>query len=310
MNKMPHEIIFHNYPTSPFSEKVRVAFGIKRLAWRSVVQPVIMPKPDLIPLTGGYRKIPVMQIGADVFCDSQLILRELERRFPTPSLLPHGKGLPYGIGFWSDRLIFSAAVAIIFGEIGDAVPEDFKKDRAAMSGGSFSSEALKRAVPQMKDQYRAHLNFVAEQLEDGRAFLQGAEPTMADVQAMMNPWFINSALPHKAKATLEEFPKVVSWFARVRAIGHGTHSDMSPKEALAIAKAATSEARTAHDPFDPAGRKPGDKVAVSADDYGRDPIAGEIVFSNAHEIAIRRSDPAVGEVVVHFPRAGFAVAAV
>ena len=105
---MAHEIIFHNYPNSPFSEKVRVAFGIKKLAWRSVIQPVIMPKPDLIPLTGGYRKIPVMQIGADIFCDTQIILREIERRFPAPSLVPHGRGLPYGIGFWADRQIFQA----------------------------------------------------------------------------------------------------------------------------------------------------------------------------------------------------------
>src|SRR5471032_230177 len=307
---MPREIILHNYPNSPFSEKVRVAFGIKKLAWRSVVQPVIMPKPDLVPLTGGYRKIPVMQIGADIFCDSQIILRELERLHPTPSLSPQNKGAPYGIGFWADRLIFQAAVAIIFGEIGDAVPEDFKKDRAAMSGGSFSTTALKRAVPHMKDQYRAHLSFVEEQLADGRTFLQGAEATMADVQTMMNPWFVNSALPHKAKSTLEEFPKVAAWYERVRAIGHGTHKDMSPKEALAIARDATSEARTANDPHDPNGRKPGEKVTVSADDYGRDPIAGEIVFSNAHQIAIRRTDPAVGEVVVHFPRAGFSVAAV
>ncbi|HEY4942109.1 MAG TPA: glutathione S-transferase family protein [Rhizomicrobium sp.] len=304
---MTHEIIFHNYPNSPFSEKVRVAFGIKKLAWRSVIQPVIMPKPDLIPLTGGYRKIPVMQIGADIFCDSQIILREIERRYPSPSLVPRGKGLSYGLGFWADRQIFQAAVAIIFGEIGDHVPEDFKKDRAAMSGGGFSSEALKAAVPFMREAYRAHTSFIEEQLDDGRAFLQGAEVTLADIHAFMNPWFVASALPHRAKATLEEFPKVVAWYERVKAIGHGTSSDMTPKEALAVAKAATSEAKPAADPFDPGGRKPGDKVTVSADDYGRDPIAGELVFSNAHEIAIKRSDPAVGEVVVHFPRAGFVV---
>lgn len=307
---MTHEIVFHNYPNSPFSEKVRVAFGIKKLSWRSVIQPVIMPKPDLIPLTGGYRKIPVMQIGADVFCDSQIILREIERRYPSPSLVPRGKGLSYGLGFWADRQIFQAAVAIIFGEIGDHVPEDFKKDRAAMSGGSFSSEALKAAVPFMREAYRAHTSFIEEQLDDGRAFLQGAEATLADIHAFMNPWFVASALPHRAKATLEEFPKVVAWYERVKAIGHGTSSDMTPKEALAVAKAATSEAKPAADPFDPSGRKPGDKVTVSADDYGRDPIAGELVFSNAHEIAIRRSDPAVGEVVVHFPRAGFVVQSV
>ena len=304
---MTHEIIFHNYPNSPFSEKVRVAFGIKGLSWRSVIQPVIMPKPDLIPLTGGYRKIPVMQIGADIFCDSQIILRELERRHPTPSLSPQNKGAPYGLGFWADRQIFQAAVAIIFGEIGDMVPEDFKKDRAAMSGGGFSSEALKAAVPVMRDAYRAHTQFLEDQLSDGRAFWGGDKPGLADIHAFMNPWFINSALPHKAAETIAEFPHVQAWYARVKAIGHGTSSNMTPTEALAVAKAATSEATPAADPHDPQARKPGDKVKVSADDYGRDQIAGELVFSNAHEIAIRRSDPAVGDVVVHFPRAGFVV---
>ena len=97
--------------------------------------------------------------------------------------------------------------------------------------------------------------------------------------------------------------------ARVTAIGHGTPTPMGTKDALAVAKEATPEARTHHDPHDPHGRKPGDSVTVSADDYGRDPIAGELVFSNAHEIAIRRSDPSVGEVAVHFPRAGFSVQA-
>lgn len=302
---MAHEIIFHNYPNSPFSEKVRVAFGIKGLSWRSVIQPVIMPKPDLIPLTGGYRKIPVMQIGADIFCDSQIILRELERRYPNPSLSPQNKGAPYGIGFWADRQIFQAAVAIIFGEIGDMVPEDFKKDRAAMSG-SFSSEALKAAVPMMRDQYRAHTQFLEDQLADGRPFWGGQQAGLADIHAFMNPWFINSALPHRMKEVHAEFPHVQAWYERVKALGHGTSRDMAPKEALAVAKEATSDAKEAADPNDPK-RKPGAKVKVSADDYGRDPIAGEIVFSNAHEIAIKRSDPLVGEVVVHFPRAGFVV---
>jgi glutathione S-transferase len=306
---MTDEIVLHNYPNSPFSEKIRVAFGIKKLAWRSVVQPVIMPKPDLIPLTGGYRKIPVMQIGADIFCDTQIILRELERRYPTPSLSPQNKGAPYAIGFWADRQVFQAAVAIIFGEIGDMVPEDFKKDRAAMSGGSFSSDALKRAVPFMRDQYRAHLAFLSDQLADGRPFWGGTQAGLADIHAFMNPWFVANALPHKAKETTAEFPIVEAWYERMKAIGHGTPKDMSPAEALAVAKAATPTAKDAADPNDPNGRKPGDKVVVAADDYGRDPISGTLVFANAREIAIRREHPAVGEVVVHFPRAGFTVAA-
>jgi len=306
---MAHEIIFHHYPTSPFSEKVRIAFGIKGLSWRAVEQPVIMPKPDLIPLTGGYRKIPVMQIGADIFCDTQIILRELERRYPSPSIFPRGKGLPYGLGFWTDRLFFMPSVGVVFGEIGHMIPEEFKRDREKLSGSAFSTEAMKAAAPFARDQWRAHASFIAEQLDDGRAFLQGAEPTAADIHCYMNFWWIKAAVPHAAPALLKEFPKIETWVARVAAIGHGKQTPMDPKEALAIAKAATSDAKGADDPFDPRGFKPGDKVKVFADDYGRDTIAGEIVFGNAHEIAIRRNDVAVGDVVVHFPRAGFTVSA-
>jgi len=303
------EIILHHYPSSPFSEKIRVAFGIKKLAWRAVEQPVIMPKPDLIPLTGGYRKIPVLQLGADIFCDTQIILRELERRYPEPSIFPVKNGLAYGLGFWSDRLFFMPSVGVVFGEIGHMVPEAFKQDRAKMSGSTFSTEAMQAAAPFAKDQWRAHADFVAETLEDGRAFMGGPKPGAADIHAYMNFWWLKAAVPHVAEQLLKEFPKIVEWTQRIAAIGHGTPTPMDPKEALAIAKAATSEARRAEDSFDPRGFKPGAKVKVSADDYGRDAIAGEIVFSNAHEIAIARNDPMVGDVVVHFPRAGFTVVA-
>lgn len=307
---MSDEIILHHYASSPFSEKVRVALGIKQLAWRAVEQPVIMPKPDLVPLTGGYRKIPVMQIGADIYCDTQIILRELERRYPTPSIFPIKNGLAYAIGFWSDRLFFMPSVGIVFGEIGHMVPEEFKKDREKLSGNSFSTEAMAAAAPFARDQWRAHADFVAETLEDGRAFMGGPKPGAADIHVYMNFWWLKAAVPQAADKLLAEFPKIAGWIARIAAIGHGKPSPMDPKEALTIAKASEPAAERATDPHDPRGLKAGDKVTVSADDYGRDPIAGQIIFSNAHEIAILRDDPQVGNIAVHFPRAGFMVAKV
>ena len=82
------DIILHHYPTSPFSEKVRLVLGYKNLSWQSVVIPMIMPKPDVVALTGGYRKTPFMQIGADIYCDSALICDVLEHIQPTPALFP------------------------------------------------------------------------------------------------------------------------------------------------------------------------------------------------------------------------------
>jgi len=114
MTDMQNAILFHQYDISPFSEKVRVAFGIKGSTWDAVDQPVIMPKPELTALTGGYRKIPVMQIGADVYCDTQIILRELEKRYPTPSLFVGGHKAPgWGMGLWTDRVLFPGALAVI-----------------------------------------------------------------------------------------------------------------------------------------------------------------------------------------------------
>jgi glutathione S-transferase len=304
---MTHEIILHHYAASPFSEKIRVALGIKQLAWRSVDIPNMLPKPDVMPLTGGYRKTPVMQIGADIYCDTQIILRELERRYPSPSIFPVKNGLAYGIGFWSDRPFFMASVAIVFAELGHLVPEEFKQDRAKMSG-AFDLEAMKKAAPFARDQWRAHADYAAETLEDGRDFMGGAKPGAADIHVYMNVWWLKAIVPHIAEPLLKGYPKIADWAARIAAIGHGKPTPMDAKEALAIAKAAQPDATPLTDPFEPRGLKTGDKVRVSADDYGRDPVAGVIVFSNAHEIAIKRTDEQVGDVVVHFPRAGFNVA--
>jgi hypothetical protein len=144
-------------------------------------------------------------------------------------------------------------------------------------------------------------------LADGRAFLTGPKPSLADAHAYMGVWFLRNSLAADADALMAEWPQVASWYDRVKAIGHGKLTPMDSKEALEIARAATPAVKPAADPHDPNGRKPGDKVSVMPDDYGRDPVTGELIFSNAQEIAIRRVDPIVGEVAVHFPRAGFLV---
>ena len=163
------DIILHHYDASPFTQKALRMLGLKKCEWQSVETPMMLPKPDLICLTGGYRGTPVMQIGADIYCDSQMILRELERRFPTPSaLVGNDSGLSFGLGFWTDRVVFQSAVAVIFGGIGDAVDESFKKDREALMGRPFDTNALSSVAPLMAEQLRAHVAVLSQQLADGR----------------------------------------------------------------------------------------------------------------------------------------------
>ncbi|MEQ9145742.1 MAG: glutathione S-transferase family protein [Parvibaculaceae bacterium] len=307
MTDKQNAILLHQYDISPFSEKVRVALGIKGLDWYAVDEPVIMPKPELTALTGGYRKIPVMQIGADIYCDTQIILRELEKRYPEPSLFVGGdRALGWGLGLWTDRTFFQSAVAVIFGSAGDAVDEDFKKDREKLSGRPFNTDEMKAAVPMMKEQLRAQLDWLQAQLGNDRSFLMGEQPGIADVNAYYNLAFVRWIAPEGA-AIIDTFGNVTAWEKRIQEIGHGNRQEMSREEALEIARTSTSVEKPKRDPGEPNGLKPGDTLTVMADDYGRDPITGELVSSSAQHIALKRNDPQVGDVTVHFPRAGFLV---
>lgn len=310
---MSDALILHHYETSPFSEKVRVAFGIKGAAWRSVLVPNIMPKPDLLPLTGGYRRTPVMQIGADVFCDTQVILAELDRRAPRPALVRGG--LDWAVNLWADRPFFQATVPIIFGQLGDRVPGAFVKDREQLSGRPFDLAVMAAAGPLLKPQWRAQAAWLEQSLRDpasseklmqgGVDWLAGDRPGLADAAAYMNIWFLERNLPETATALLVGFPRLQLWKARVAALGHGAREELSGSDALDIAAAAEPVGTETHDLRDPLDAAVGDAVAVSADDYGRDRVEGRLVAANPERIVIERSDSRVGRIHVHFPRVGY-----
>jgi len=150
------DIILHHYDTSPYAEKVRTGLGLKGLAWASVELPQIMPKPNLTALTGGYRKTPVLQIGADIYCDSQLIMRELERRYPTPSFYPAGRGAADALAWWAEKTMFLPAVSIVFAKRPEVLPEGFLEDRVKFSGRNIDPVVMMAAVPNHLDQLRAH----------------------------------------------------------------------------------------------------------------------------------------------------------
>jgi glutathione S-transferase len=300
-------IILHQYELSPFSEKIRTVLGMKGLEWFACNQPVIMPKPELTALTGGYRRIPVMQIGADIYCDTQAIIRELERRFPKPSIMVGAdQGLGFGLGLWADRALFQATVILIFGAGDRVVEEAFIKDREAMSGRPWDLPARRAAAPRVAEQLRAQFGWLEAQLSDGRPYLLGDQPGLADASAYYNLAWIRRVFT-KGFDVVDRLPRLLAWEARVAAIGHGVRHELTREAALDIARDATSTAEPSLDTLEPNGLKPGDQVSVAADDYGRDPVMGVIVSSSTQQIAIRRHDARVGEVVVHFPRAGFFV---
>lgn len=306
------DLILHHYPTSPFAEKARLMLGFKGLAWRSVLISPIMPKPDLTALTGGYRKTPVLQVGADIYCDTAMIARRLEQEKALPAFLPEGQELTVAtFAAWADSVLFQHAVSLVFQPESVAVrfarlpPEAvkaFMADRMALfQGGS----ATRLSAEQAKHQWPTFMARLEQQLqrEEGD-YLFGAA-SLADF-AMAHPlWFLKGT--PVTSPLVDAYPAIHAWLGRVLGFGHGTYSELSAEDAIAIAKEA-SPAPLPDERFeDLNGLKAGDRVAISAVDYGVDPVQGELVFAGVEALILKRVDERAGEVHVHFPRVGFAV---
>jgi glutathione S-transferase len=302
-------LVLHHYANSPFSEKVRLALGLKRLAWRSVTVPAVLPKPDAVALTGGYRRTPFLQIGADVHCDSAQICRVLERLQPTPTLWPEGvEGLGDTVAQWADQSLFWAAVPFtlqpaglphVFAGLSPDGIRAFGADRAAMN------PAFRR--PPLHDQraaVTAYLGRLEAMLGDGRPFLLGAVPSIADLSAVQSVWFVRLAPP--VAAAIAGFVRVGAWADRVLAIGHGTSEPLASADALAMAREAGDAGAFAPVRVEPEpGLAEGDAVTVTPADYAHDAVAGRLVGLDGTSSVLERTDPRAGTVRVHFPRLGY-----
>jgi glutathione S-transferase len=299
------ELILHHFDLSPFAEKVRLMLGLKDLAWRSVQIPMIMPKPDLTALTGGYRKTPVLQIGAHVYCDTRCIALELESRFPEPTLFPDGsRGLALALSAFSDRSFFEPGAALSMALNQQGLPAAIIEDRKRFFN-FMDFDRLEADIPHLATQFRAQAGWVEQQLCDGRAFLLGERPGLVDIHAYFPIWMARAHVP-VAGDLLARFSRLSDWEERLRALGSGRPLPMSAAEAHAVARRAPPQAQPEVE-GDELGLIAGDAVQVAPDDYGRDPVCGRLVTLKLQEVAIERSHPAVGTVIVHFPRVGYRI---
>jgi glutathione S-transferase len=303
------KVILHHYPLSPYSEKIRLALGLKGVSWNSVEIPVWTPRPKLTPMTGGYRLTPILQIGAEFYCDTLLILHVIDQLGGSGALYPKGQeGLAKAFGWWIEKGSFMNAVCLTIGNMGGKIPQELVDERRPLFGVNLDPEALLPKRPIYLQRVNAHLAWLTEVLSDGRHFILGKDPSAADLSAYHPIWFARqNGGPEIAE--LIAFAGIVDpWYARVAALGHGKHTDITPDEAIEVARANqpnepdgwSSEAQDV-------GIQRGDQVSVTPDHYGN-PVHGNILAWTADEIVIRHEDPSVGKVNLHFPRIGFDVA--
>ena len=299
-------IILHHYDASPFTQKALRMLGLKGLTWRSVETPMILPKPDLVCLTGGYRGTPVMQIGADIYIDSQRIARELERRYPEPTFFPgQDPGLAYALVKWSDEF-FQAGLTIALATLGPDWDPAFLADRKALFA-DLDFDTLGEDTEHAMAQLRANAALLDAQLADGRLFLTGDLPGLVDIQAFGVPWFTRAALPITEKL-LSQYRHLPGWESRVAELGEGERRPIEAAAAHAEARDAAPDLTPNVDPDDAQQLTVGRPVTVQPDDFSqRGGVEGEVLRASALEIAIHRRTDDFGDLVIHFPRLGYRV---
>ncbi|MCM2250821.1 MAG: glutathione S-transferase family protein [Ramlibacter sp.] len=312
------ELILHHYPSSPFSEKIRLILGYKNLPWRSVIIPAIMPKPDLLALTGGYRKTPVLQVGADVYCDTGLICDVLEHVQPEPALYPpHLKGVARVFAQWADTTLFWAAMAYNLQPKGAAqafaaappqAAQAFAADRKAMA-----SNFVRLRPADATSAYRSYLRRIAHMAEE-HDFLFGTEPCLADFATYHSLWYTRVQVPVMADI-LSATPAVGEWMDRMAAIGHGAMERFDAAAAIKVATAAEPLPPGQNLLIDSAFQDDhaialGSRVSITAESFGPEATEGVLLAATRTHYTLQREDARAGTVHVHFPRIGYVLRSV
>jgi len=291
--------ILHHYPLSPFAEKIRRMLAYCEQPYQSVETSPMLPRRDLDQLTGGYRRIPVMQWGADIYCDTRAISERIAGDCGRPELAP-SKQTEEQTAFIEkvDGELFFAIVGVAFaGKLKDKARKEFgilgllrfAWDRMKLMKGA-KSQLPKGA--EARAMVQTHLSDLEARLKNG-PYLWGETPTLADFSAYHSAWFLFVAGEHPG---LEAYPELQAWMQRMATLGGEDIVTISAADSLSQAYAAQPDLGV---------NVGGEQATVIPDDYGLLPVQGRLVATEADEYVLERDSQKAGCVHVHFPHKGF-----
>lgn len=296
-------LILHHYPLSPFSEKIRVMLGYANVSWQSCITREMPPRPLLARLAGGYRKIPVAQIGADIFCDSKIIAAEIAQLSNKPLLAVENLDsaqqayiakvdldLFFASLFVSGTMKLNAKVlkAMSLVDIGRFIVDRINVGRKAR---------IKAVSPlKAKDMVKQHLAEIEQRLS--QEFLFGQQPTHADFSTYHSLWFIHDLAE---SSLLQGYPRLLVWMERMKNFGHGASQQINEAQAL---QAAHSEPRTIATEHRQDAQI-GTQVSIMPADYGCEPTVGILVGVTPYRYILAKQDAELGTLHIHFPRQGY-----
>ena len=302
------DLILHHYWPSPFAHKIRLALGLVDTSWKSVEIPRVPPKPLLMPLTAGYRRTPVLQNGADIYCDTQNIVRAISELTATSSLLPtRQRGQIMAFTDWVDGTVFNLAARVILTSALDTAPPEFIQDRGGLYfGPNWTPEGLKAQLPGVIRQLAAHLDSINQGLPDTGGYLTESL-SYADVSIAYVAWFIRGRWD-VGPEFLSQFPSIERIERNVHEQSTDRHEELSAESALMTALQAESIAPRGVEAQIGSGLSEGMQVLIRPQAETSDPpIIGRLRYLDRVRVSIDHQDPQVSDVVVHLPVAGYQI---
>jgi len=303
--------ILHHFWASPFAYKTRMAMALAELPWASVEIPRIPPKPLLMPLTSGYRRTPVLQVGADIYCDTQNIALVIDELGTAGRLFPNeSKGRAVIFSEWVDQTLFPLAVRIVIAAALDEAPKDFIQDRGDLYfGPNWSEDQLRAELPGVTLQLKASLAHLDAAVPSGGYALAGTAPSYADLAVAYVCWFLRGRWSQGAEC-LSQYVNIEQIESALLSLFDGIGPDdvetLDAEEALEQAFNA--------EPQSPTGiqidstLKPGQRVSVRPFVHSSDPaIQGRLRYLDATRVSIDTVHPEVGSVAIHLPVSGYQI---
>ena len=303
--------IFHHYPQSPIAEKIRITFGIMGMEWQSVQIPRIPPKPLLMPLTGGYRRTPVLQLGADIFCDSQVIAWQLGlQNNNAPAYQLSNKSLELILGSFGEAILFSLSVRVVLTTSMGKAPEEFIKDRGSLYfEPGWTVEEMKNSLPSILLQLQAVFDLINHHLLENGPFINGDIPSYSDAVVQHCVWFLCGRWEGGIDF-IKPFDAVCKQREAIASLGHGISHDISAEQALETATKNIPNAPMGINCKFTGGLRRGQRVKIRPNGRTSDPdVIGALRYLDETVIIIDYEHEETGQVAIHFPVLGYQISA-
>lgn len=301
---MSQPVIHFDYDFSPYGQKTKLLLSGAGVSYKKSDQPIVLPRKDLEELGITYRRIPILAIGKDVYCDSSLIIDVI-----VSTLVKSGsiETSPADKAFedWGST-VFQESLGLVPQQ---ALSPEFVKDRETIF------PILKRAdLKSLRPSTLAGFKSRCKQVEDvflakGGPFINGDKLSVADVHVIFGlRWVFNDlGVAQDAGCGKDAFPKL---WKLIDSLPAAKPEVLSSDDALKQIRESdySAEGPTSVIKDDPYGLEAGTKVTIESFDStpGSHPQAGKLVGTTADEVVIE-----VGKdgVRLHFPRIGYIVRA-